>query len=166
MAARAQGYWASPCRGLDTSSSTTQHATATQVCADNIRSGKYDIGIAIGLDKHPRGAFTDDPAKLALPQWYAENGQFATTKFFGMKAPRQGAPLVIDQPSSYLAVSELVVRAIDGKMFTQDSVNWPQYTANLPQSAAVSENANAIVIQYQGKPYVQLNGGSWVPYPQ
>ena len=48
--------------------------------------GKYDIGIAIGLDKHPRGAFTDDPAKLALPQWYAENGQFVTTKFFGMKA--------------------------------------------------------------------------------
>ena len=24
--------------------------------------------------------------KLALPQWYAENGQFVTTKFFGMKA--------------------------------------------------------------------------------
>jgi acetyl-CoA acetyltransferase len=61
-------------------------ATATQVCADTIRLGKYDIGIAIGLDKHPRGAFTDDPAKLALPGWYAENGQFVTTKFFGMKA--------------------------------------------------------------------------------
>ena len=54
--------------------------------ADTIRLGKYDIGIAIGMDKHPRGAFTDDPAKLALPQWYAENGQFVTTKFFGMKA--------------------------------------------------------------------------------
>jgi acetyl-CoA acetyltransferase len=63
-------------------------ATATQVCADTIRLGKYDIGIAVGLDKHPRGAFTDDPAKLALPQWYAENGQFVTTKFFGMKANR------------------------------------------------------------------------------
>ncbi|MFZ0835444.1 MAG: thiolase family protein [Mycobacterium sp.] len=63
-------------------------ATATQVCADTIRLGKYDIGIAIGMDKHPRGAFTDDPAKLALPQWYAENGQFVTTKFFGMKANR------------------------------------------------------------------------------
>jgi acetyl-CoA acetyltransferase len=58
------------------------------VCADTIRLGKYDIGIAIGLDKHPRGAFTDDPAKLALPGWYAENGQFVTTKFFGMKANR------------------------------------------------------------------------------
>lgn len=87
-------------------------------------------------------------------------------KFFGMKAPHQGAPLIIDQPTSYLAVSELVVRALDGKMFTEDNVNWQQYTANLPQSAAVSENANAIVVQYQGKPYVQLNGGSWVPYPQ
>ena len=63
-------------------------ATATQVCADTIRLGKYDIGIAVGMDKHPRGAFTDDPAKLALPQWYAENGQFVTTKFFGMKANR------------------------------------------------------------------------------
>jgi acetyl-CoA acetyltransferase len=63
-------------------------ATATQVCADTIRLGKYDIGIAIGVDKHPRGAFTDDPAKLALPAWYAENGQFVTTKFFGMKANR------------------------------------------------------------------------------
>ena len=61
-------------------------ATAIQQTADTIRLGKYDIGIAIGLDKHPRGAFTDDPAKLALPQWYAENGQFVTTKFFGMKA--------------------------------------------------------------------------------
>jgi acetyl-CoA C-acetyltransferase len=63
-------------------------ATATQVCADTIRLGKYDVGIAIGLDKHPRGAFTDDPAKLALPVWYAENGQYVTTKFFGMKANR------------------------------------------------------------------------------
>jgi acetyl-CoA acetyltransferase len=61
-------------------------ATAIQQTADTIRLGKYDIGIAIGMDKHPRGAFTDDPAKLALPQWYAENGQFVTTKFFGMKA--------------------------------------------------------------------------------
>ena len=61
-------------------------ASAIQQTADTIRLGKYDIGIAIGLDKHPRGAFTDDPAKLALPQWYAQNGQFVTTKFFGIKA--------------------------------------------------------------------------------
>lgn len=63
-------------------------ASAISQTADTIRLGKYDIGIAIGLDKHPRGAFTDEPATLGLPRWYAENGQFVTTKFFGMKANR------------------------------------------------------------------------------
>jgi acetyl-CoA C-acetyltransferase len=61
-------------------------ASAIALCADTIRLGKYDIGIAVGMDKHPRGAFTDDPFKLGLPDWYGENGQFLTTKFFGMKA--------------------------------------------------------------------------------
>ncbi|EDV1660515.1 TPA: cellulose biosynthesis protein BcsG [Salmonella enterica] len=90
----------------------------------------------------------------------------AGVKFFGMKAPHEGAPIDINQPSSYLAISELVVRAVDGKLFTEDSVNWNKLTSNLPQTAPVSENANAVVIQYQGKPYVRLNGGDWVPYPQ
>jgi acetyl-CoA acetyltransferase len=63
-------------------------ASAIQLCADTIRLGKYDIGIAVGMDKHPRGAFTDDPFKLGLPDWYGDNGQFLTTKFFGMKANR------------------------------------------------------------------------------
>jgi acetyl-CoA acetyltransferase len=61
-------------------------ASAIQQTADTIRLGKYELGIAIGMDKHPRGAFTDEPATLGLPRWYGENGQFVTTKFFGMKA--------------------------------------------------------------------------------
>jgi acetyl-CoA acetyltransferase len=40
------------------------------------------------MDKHPRGAFTEDPALVGMPSWYAENGQYLTTKFFGMKANR------------------------------------------------------------------------------
>ncbi|EUA50953.1 thiolase, N-terminal domain protein [Mycobacterium xenopi 3993] len=44
-------------------------ASATQLCADTIRLGKYDIGIAVGMDKHPRGAFTDDP-----PSWPCRPG--------------------------------------------------------------------------------------------
>ena len=46
------------------------------------------IGIAVGLDKHPKGAFTEDPALVGMPRWYAENGQYLTTQFFGMKANR------------------------------------------------------------------------------
>jgi acetyl-CoA C-acetyltransferase len=63
-------------------------ASAIQLTADTIRLGKYDIGIAVGMDKHPRGAFTADAAILGLPDWYHETGQFLTTKFFGMKANR------------------------------------------------------------------------------
>ena len=63
-------------------------ASAAKACADGIRLGDYDIGIAIGLDKHPCGAFTEDPALVGVPSWYAENGQYLTTQFFGMKANR------------------------------------------------------------------------------
>lgn len=63
-------------------------ATALGRAADAIRHGEYDLGIAIGMDKHPRGAFTADPSVIGLPTWYGENGQFITTKFFGMKINR------------------------------------------------------------------------------
>jgi acetyl-CoA C-acetyltransferase len=63
-------------------------ASAAKACADGIRLGDYDIGIAVGMDKHPRGAFTEDPALVGMPRWYAENGQYLTTQFFGMKANR------------------------------------------------------------------------------
>ncbi len=87
-------------------------------------------------------------------------------KLVGMKAPHQGGPLQIKTPSSYLALSELVSRLVDGKVFSESSVDWQTLTQGLPQTPAISENDNAIVMQYQGKPYIRLNGGDWVPYPQ
>jgi len=63
-------------------------ASSLEQAADTIRLGKYDIGIAVGMDKHPRGAFIADPRQLGLPKWYGENGQYLTTKFFGMKINR------------------------------------------------------------------------------
>ncbi|MBX9474900.1 cellulose biosynthesis protein BcsG [Yersinia enterocolitica] len=87
-------------------------------------------------------------------------------KLIGMKAPQPASPVVVSAPSSYLAISELVSRMVDGKVFTTPSVNWQALTQGLPETAVISENDNAIVMQYQGKPYIRLNGGDWVPYPQ
>ncbi|HCD1614192.1 TPA: cellulose biosynthesis protein BcsG [Serratia marcescens] len=87
-------------------------------------------------------------------------------KLVGMKAPHQGSPLQIKTPSSYLALSELISRLVDGKVFSESSVDWQALTQGLPQTPVISENDNAIVMQYQGKPYIRLNGGDWVPYPQ
>jgi acetyl-CoA C-acetyltransferase len=63
-------------------------ASALQLTGDAIRSGQYDIGVAVGMDKHEPGAFTSDPVDYAAPPWYGEIGHFLTTKFFAMKINR------------------------------------------------------------------------------
>jgi acetyl-CoA acetyltransferase len=63
-------------------------ATTLAMAANSIRLGDADIAIAIGLDKHPRGAFSDDPSVSGLPLWYGQAGLFLTTHFFGMKINR------------------------------------------------------------------------------
>jgi len=37
-----------------------------------IKSGEFDLGIAIGFDKHPPGAFNPDPEDWGLPRWYGD----------------------------------------------------------------------------------------------
>lgn len=53
-----------------------------------IRSGMSDIGIAIGFDKHERGAFRVDTRSSGLGDWYGASGLALTTQFFGMKINR------------------------------------------------------------------------------
>lgn len=53
-----------------------------------IRSGEFDFGLAVGFDKHPRGAFDPKPADWGLPDWYGEAGLMLTTQFFAMKIQR------------------------------------------------------------------------------
>jgi acetyl-CoA acetyltransferase len=56
--------------------------------ASTIRSGEYELGLAVGFDKHPRGAFDPKPADWGLPDWYGESGLMLTTQFFAMKLRR------------------------------------------------------------------------------
>jgi len=63
-------------------------ATALQLAADAIRFGRYDVAVAVGMDKHDAGALTADPVDYGAPAWYGEMGYFLTTKFFGMKINR------------------------------------------------------------------------------
>jgi acetyl-CoA C-acetyltransferase len=53
-----------------------------------IRSGAYDVGMAIGFDKHPPGAFNAEPATYGLGDWYGETGMMLTTQFFAIKVQR------------------------------------------------------------------------------
>ncbi|WP_030168103.1 MULTISPECIES: thiolase family protein [Actinomycetes] len=62
--------------------------TSVSMARTAIENGEADIAIAIGFDKHPKGAFSADPSVIGLPSWYAEQGLFLTTHFFGMKINR------------------------------------------------------------------------------
>jgi len=53
-----------------------------------IASGQFDLGLAVGFDKHPRGAFDPQPRDWGLPDWYGETGLMLTTQFFAMKIRR------------------------------------------------------------------------------
>ncbi|MFM5930510.1 MAG: thiolase family protein [Novosphingobium sp.] len=53
-----------------------------------IKSGEFDLGLAVGFDKHPRGAFNALPSEYNLPEWYGDAGYMITTQFFGAKIMR------------------------------------------------------------------------------
>ncbi|WP_395103826.1 thiolase family protein [Actinomadura sp. SCN-SB] len=62
--------------------------SALTTTVNAIEAGAADVGMVIGFDKHPRGAFDPDPGSLGLGPWYGETGLMVTTQFFGMKAQR------------------------------------------------------------------------------
>lgn len=73
---------------INVSNGCATGGSALNAAASAIKSGEYDIGMAVGFDKHPRGAFNADPASYGLPNWYGEAGYMLTTQFFGAKIMR------------------------------------------------------------------------------
>jgi acetyl-CoA acetyltransferase len=63
-------------------------ASALTQASNTIRLGEYELGMAIGMDKHLPGAFAADPVQYGVPSWYGETGLFLTPKFFAMKIQR------------------------------------------------------------------------------
>ncbi|MEO8267447.1 MAG: thiolase family protein [Ilumatobacteraceae bacterium] len=56
--------------------------------ANAIEAGMADLALAVGFDKHDRGAFATNPAEYGIGEWYGEDGMMVTTQFFGMKIQR------------------------------------------------------------------------------
>ena len=75
-----------PVRGVFNGCATG--GTSLQMAAAAIRHGEADVAMAIGFDKHPRGAFSGHPSIVGLPEWYGQTGLFLTTHFFGTKINR------------------------------------------------------------------------------
>ncbi|MGC0344198.1 thiolase family protein [Streptomyces sp. SLBN-8D4] len=63
-------------------------ASTVLTVADALRAGEAPLGLAVGFDKHERGAFHVSPARYGLGDWYAETGMMLTTQFFALKTQR------------------------------------------------------------------------------
>jgi acetyl-CoA acetyltransferase len=61
---------------------------ALATAANAIRAGETDLALAVGFDKHARGAFAANPADYGHADWYGETGLMVTTQFFAMKDRR------------------------------------------------------------------------------
>ncbi|QHD96265.1 cellulose biosynthesis protein BcsG [Proteus terrae subsp. cibarius] len=87
-------------------------------------------------------------------------------RFTGIKDRAQFySPVIVDEPSSYLAISELISRNVNGDVFNQSVIDWNKLASELPQTANVAENQATVVVDYQGQSYIKLNGGEWINYP-
>jgi acetyl-CoA acetyltransferase len=62
--------------------------SAVLACRQAIESDAAEVALAVGFDKHARGAFGSNPADYGLPEWYAEQGMMVTTQFFALKIRR------------------------------------------------------------------------------
>lgn len=88
-------------------------------------------------------------------------------KLINMDTPQQPNPVHVAEPSSYLALSELIARLLRVPSFQESNgFNWQLLTTGLPQTAWVSENQGVVVQEYEGVPYLRIKEqGTWLPYP-
>lgn len=106
-----------------------------------IMSGQYDLGLVVGFDKHPPGAFNNDPRTYGLQPWYGETGMMLTTQFFAMK---------INRYMQLHDISGETLAEVAAKAFANGALNenaWRR-EAHTPQAVAASKMVNYPLTQY------------------
>lgn len=78
----------------------------------------------------------------------------------------QTAPLVIDKPSSYLALSKMLANFIARDPFANNSPAIGDYLNDLPQTEFAAENGDVLIFRYSGRYYLHNKGEDWSEYLQ
>ena len=132
-----------PVRGVFNGCATG--GTSLQMAVQAIRHGEADVAMAIGMDKHPRGAFAADPSVVGLPSWYGQTGMFLTTHFFGTK---------INRYMHEHGISVETLARVAAKNLANGAIN-PQAWRRKPVS--VEEILNSAVVNYPLTRYMYCN---------
>lgn len=81
---------------------------------NTIKSGAYDLGVAVGFDKHERGAFRVSTGNAGERDWYGGSGMALTTQFFGMK---------INRYMEQYGITQDALARVSAKAFKNGSMN-------------------------------------------
>lgn len=86
-------------------------------------------------------------------------------KLIGMPQT-EASPLVISQPSSYLAVAQLLASLAANNPFEAPAFNLQDYVHDLPQTNFVSENEGTVVMRQAGRYMMRNPDLTWTEYPR
>jgi len=99
---------------------------------NSIKAGMYDVGIAVGFDKHEPGAFRVNTKSGGLGEWYGDVGMALTTQFFGMKLNRY---------MHDFGITEDTLGKVGEKAFRNGSMNENAWRRKPLSEAQVKESA-------------------------
>ncbi|WP_456404515.1 cellulose biosynthesis protein BcsG [Thiolapillus sp.] len=102
-----------------------------------------------GLREIPSPAITRVPAAVAI---------------IGPDLKREGNPIRIDEPVSYLAISHVIKGMLEKNIFGGESFDPAELVEDLPQTPFVAENEGTVVMRHQGRYHLRLEGEEWMEY--
>lgn len=76
------------------------------------------------------------------------------------------SPLIVNQPSSYLAIAQLLASLSANNPFEAANFNLQDYTRDLPQTNFVSENEATVVMRQAGRYMMRNPDMTWTEYPK
>lgn len=85
-------------------------------------------------------------------------------KVLGATIRREGDPVRIDTPTSYLAVTHVVARMLEKSPYATDRFVPADYVGDLPATDLVSENEGMVVVEQGGRYHLRQDGEGWIEY--
>ncbi|HEY5995283.1 MAG TPA: cellulose biosynthesis protein BcsG [Gallionellaceae bacterium] len=85
-------------------------------------------------------------------------------KLIGLPDKPGAKPFLVTQPTSYLAVSQLLANFITITPFGKNSLTMEDYTRELPETNFVAENEDVVVMRRNKQYYIHSKGEDWVEY--
>jgi cellulose synthase operon protein YhjU len=85
-------------------------------------------------------------------------------KLIGLPDHPGAKPLVIDRPTSYLALSQLLANFMAVSPFGNPKLTMEDYARDLPETGFVAENEDVIVMRRGAQYFMRSKGDQWVEY--